>query len=155
MKIFLVLFLLSFVVAGIALFVLSMMSKAGNAPGLVNNKFIQCPDRKNCVSSEDKKNSSHYVEPIKCKTPKVADDLKVLKKVIQNAGGLLQTEKDGYAAFTFTSKVFGFIDDLEIRHDEMNKIIHIRSASRVGYSDRGVNSKRVEIIRKLFNENSQ
>ena len=44
------------------------------------------------------------------------------------------------------SKIFKFVDDVEIRHDKAN-IWHIRSASRVGYSDRGVNRKRVEAIR--------
>jgi uncharacterized protein (DUF1499 family) len=44
-----------------------------------------------------------------------------------------------------------FVDDLEIRIDSTQKVIHIRSASRVGYSDMGVNRKRTELLKKLFN----
>jgi len=44
------------------------------------------------------------------------------------------------------SKVFKFVDDVELR-DAGKGVVHIRSASRVGYSDRGENKKRVERIR--------
>jgi uncharacterized protein (DUF1499 family) len=45
-----------------------------------------------------------------------------------------------------------FVDDVEFLFDDTNKKIHVRSASRVGYSDMGVNRKRVEELRKLLNE---
>ena len=66
-------------------------------------------------------------------------------------GGIIQVESDNYLAVTFTSAIFKFVDDLEIRIDSTQKVIHIRSASRVGYSDMGVNKKRTELLRKLFN----
>ncbi|MDH3872350.1 MAG: DUF1499 domain-containing protein, partial [Gammaproteobacteria bacterium] len=49
------------------------------------------------------------------------------------------------------SRVFGFIDDLEFVLVPKEGIIHVRSASRSGYSDFGVNRRRVERIRRAFN----
>ena len=66
-------------------------------------------------------------------------------------GGDVQVESGNYLAATFTSAIFKFVDDLEIRIDSTEEVIHIRSASRVGYSDMGVNKKRTELLKKLFN----
>ena len=48
--------------------------------------------------------------------------------------------------------MFRFVDDLECRLDAENRVIHVRSASRVGYSDLGVNRKRVERLRARFGQ---
>ncbi len=73
-----------------------------------------------------------------------------LKQVIQAQGGKLVEDKEDYLHATFTSTLFRFIDDLELSLDENNKLIHIRSASRVGHSDLGQNRKRVERLRNDF-----
>ena len=65
-------------------------------------------------------------------------------------GGTIREESDTYLAATFSSAMFGFVDDLEIRVDSSQKVIHIRSASRVGYSDAGVNKKRAEQLKALY-----
>jgi uncharacterized protein (DUF1499 family) len=59
-------------------------------------------------------------------------------------------QQQHYIAATFTSKVFKFVDDFEIRIDAEEHQLHIRSASRIGYSDLGVNRRRVEQFRELF-----
>ena len=43
----------------------------------------------------------------------------------------------------------GFVDDVEFLFPK-EKIIHVRSASRIGYSDFGANRRRVEHLRELF-----
>ena len=48
-----------------------------------------------------------------------------------------------------TSKIFGFVDDVEFYLNEPG-VIHFRSASRIGYSDLGVNRERMETIRNTF-----
>lgn len=48
------------------------------------------------------------------------------------------------------TKIFRFVDDLEIAFDDAASAIHVRSASRVGKSDLGANRKRVETLRELF-----
>jgi len=60
------------------------------------------------------------------------------------------TEDGCYIHVEFTSFVFRFVDDAEFLLDEAVKTIHVRSASRIGYSDLGVNRKRVEMIRSRF-----
>ena len=50
----------------------------------------------------------------------------------------------------FTSRLFGFVDDVEAKVDRDRRVIDIRSASRTGYWDLGVNRSRVETIREAF-----
>ena len=73
-----------------------------------------------------------------------------LKTVIREIGGSIQVEKADYLAATFTSSIFRFVDDLEIRIDTGQQLIHLRSASRVGRSDGGVNHKRLEYLKNSF-----
>ena len=58
--------------------------------------------------------------------------------------------EEGYIHAEFVSAVFGFVDDVGFYFDDEKKIIHIKSASRSGYFDFGVNRRRMEKIRKLF-----
>ena len=57
-----------------------------------------------------------------------------------------------YIHVEFTSLIFRFVDDVEFLFDDEKKLIHVRSASRVGYSDLGANRNRVEEIRKRFRQ---
>lgn len=58
--------------------------------------------------------------------------------------------EERYIHAAFTSALFRFVDDVEFFLDEGTRTIHVRSASRVGYSDFGVNRRRVEEIRTRF-----
>jgi len=78
------------------------------------------------------------------------ENLTELKDVIQRMGGEIVDDQDAYLAATFSSGLFGFVDDLEIRVDRPAGLIHVRSASRVGHGDAGVNRKRVERLRSLY-----
>ena len=60
------------------------------------------------------------------------------------------TDEGDYLYAEFTSLIFRFVDDVEFSFDDGNKLIHFRSASRLGYSDLGANRKRMEEIRKGF-----
>ncbi len=73
-----------------------------------------------------------------------------IKTIVDAMGGSIQAEKTDYLAAAFTSPIFRFVDDLEIRIDTEQRVIHLRSASRVGRGDGGVNRKRVERLRQLF-----
>jgi len=65
---------------------------------------------------------------------------------IFDMGGVITSESSDYISATFMSSLFKFVDDVELRPGAAGEV-HIRSASRVGYSDRGVNRKRVDAIR--------
>jgi len=132
--------------------VLALLSKSGKPPGLVAGKLSICPDKPNCVSSEQYNDAGHYLEPVALQSAASPDPLTVIKGVIADMGGVIQAQDGGYIAATFSSPVFGFVDDLEIRVDQDELLIHIRSASRAGYGDAGVNRKRVERFRKLYTE---
>jgi uncharacterized protein (DUF1499 family) len=141
----------------IALFVVSAMllavlSCASNPPKvqLVDGRLRACPKSPNCVSSESDSASSR-VEPLTFQGPpeKAWSDL---KETIRELGGKIQEEHEGYLWTTFTSRVFRFVDDVEFRMVSTDGIIHVRSGSRVGYSDLGVNRRRVEKLRTLFNK---
>jgi uncharacterized protein (DUF1499 family) len=62
------------------------------------------------------------------------------------------TENKNYLYAEFTSAIMGFVDDVEFYLDEGAKVIHVRSASRLGQSDLGVNRKRIETIRTKLKE---
>lgn len=135
-----------------SLLVLGKTSKSGNAQGLLNGKLQPCPDKPNCVSSEQIDDAEHFISPLVISDNSASSAMTVLKKIILELKGEIQTVNETYIATTFSSALFGFVDDLELRVDSKQNIIHIRSASRVGHSDLGANKKRVELIRKKFIE---
>ena len=128
-----------------------MTGCAGSPPshlGIKNGKFAPCPDRDNCVSSlsEDAK---HRVDPLTYNGSRESA-LNHLRRVIQSMKRTrIAEESEDYLRVEFTSAVMGFVDDVEFYFPD-EPIIHVKSASRIGYSDFGVNRERVEKIRKLF-----
>ena len=133
----------------ILLFVLGALSRAGKPPGLLEGQLSKCPEKPNCVCSEYSEDTSHYIEAIA--VPNAATGTSaLLKTVILDMGGVIHTEREDYLAATFSSPVFGFVDDLEIRYDTGQRMIHLRSASRVGHGDMGVNRDRVNQLKNLY-----
>ncbi len=107
-------------------------------------KSSPCPDKPNCINSEYADDKAHYLPPLDY--PATAEDkvMPLAKKVIQQMGGQIQTQDRHFLAATFTSSIFRFVDDFEVRQDSSSQQLHIRSASRTGYSDFGVNKRRVK-----------
>jgi len=148
----LIIIALSIVVLVTAFFMLAAMSRSGKAAGLAEGHLAKCPDTPNCVCSEYRDDTRHYIDPIINPQGITFEPLPILRDVIRAMGGHIQTGKTDYLAATFSSAIFGFVDDVEIRVDLIHKRIHIRSASRVGYGDFGVNRQRVELLRVLYRE---
>lgn len=74
-----------------------------------------------------------------------------LKQVIRSLPKTsIITETDSYIYAEFTSAIMGFVDDVEFYLEPEARVFHVRSASRLGKSDLGVNRKRVETIRSQF-----
>jgi uncharacterized protein (DUF1499 family) len=117
-------------------------------PQLINGKLRPCPGTPNCVCSESGSAGEH-VDPLAFTgPPEVA--WTNLKKVVTREGGTIREESNGYLWSTFLVPVLGFTDDVEFRLDIPAGVIHVRSSSRLGYSDLGVNRMRVEQIRRSF-----
>ena len=130
--------------------ILGYISHSGEAYGLAEDRLKQCPDTPNCVCSEFVSDAEHYIEPLVYSADQAAQVLPRLKAIIREMGGSIQVEETDYLAATFTSSIFRFVDDLELRIDSGQKTIHLRSASRVGHGDGGVNRKRVERLKESF-----
>ena len=140
---------------GVIIFCMLFFSCAGKPPeniGLHNEQLTDCPNSPNCVASQTK-DADHSILPFEYKGEKKMAFIK-LKKVIASLDGMtLVTENDQYLHFECKSAIMGFVDDLEFYFSDETpgeKTIQVRSASRLGYSDFGVNRKRVEQLRKLF-----
>lgn len=113
-----------------------------------------CPATPNCVSSLAG-NPRHRVEPLGF-TGDPRDAWRRLREVVASLPGTeIVVDAPEYLAAECTSRLFGFIDDLEFALDRDANRIHLRSASRVGYSDLGVNRRRVERVRERFEAGAQ
>lgn len=139
------------VVIFIILGVLIYNSKSQIAGGLVNGKLLKCSDKPNCVSSEYNVDKEHYISPINIEQSIDDESLTILKGIIEELGGNIQSTTETYIAAIFSSSIFRFVDDLEVRIDFDQNKIHLRSESRLGYSDFGVNRKRIDAIKDLYN----
>ena len=134
----------------IAFLAMGLYSGTGSAPGIANGQLAGCPNKPNCVSSESAPSDDHSIAAIAI-TPNMGDEpLLKVKEVIELLGGDVKYADENYMASTFSSDLFGFVDDVEFRVDQSSGMLHVRSASRVGYSDLGTNRKRVEQIRRLL-----
>ena len=122
-------------------------SCAGKAPTTIG-QFSVCPGTPNCVSTKNI-NTKNYILPIyyKGSREKAKSSLLLAIKPIKSVS--IKKELDQFIHIEVTSKIFGFVDDVEFYLNEPG-VIHFRSASRIGYSDLGVNRKRMETIRKTF-----
>ena len=136
----------------IMLFIRGVNSRKGISPGLIDGKLTQCSKKPNCVCSDVKIDTQHYISPFILPNNSVREKHSLIKNIIKDMGGILILEKENYFSFNFSSALFGFVDDVEIRFDSNDGAIHFRSASRVGTSDFGVNRKRIEEIKNLLSE---
>ena len=129
-----------------------LVSCSGKPPEAqpADGRLRPCPDKPNCVSSQEEK-ASAQIAPLSFQGPP-AMAWQSLKEAVRQAGGEIRQEEDQYLWATFTSRVFRFVDDVEFRMVAAENLIQVRSASRLGYSDLGVNRKRVEKLRALFNK---
>lgn len=129
----------------IIFFLTACAGQAQEFRGLQDGHLQACPRRPNCLCSEDKE-SANFIEPlVYFVSPKAA--WQAVEKNILEMGGTIEKFDDTYMHATFKSRIFGFVDDLELRLDNSNKLIHVRSASRFGYYDFGVNRKRIDQLR--------
>jgi uncharacterized protein (DUF1499 family) len=119
--------------------------------GVRDGRLAACPDNPNCVSSQST-DTVHAVAPL-IYTGTATDAFTAIRKIIAGMKrAVVVEETDAYLHIEFTSALFRLVDDVEFIVDDAEKKIHIRSASRIGYSDLGVNRKRIEQIRLLWLE---
>jgi uncharacterized protein (DUF1499 family) len=121
--------------------------------GATNGRLAPCPASPNCVSSQaDAADAQHHVAPLTFKgDPRAAWE--TLRRIVaESERARIVAERDGYLYAEFESRLMGFVDDLECLLDARTRRIHVRSASRLGYRDFGVNRQRVESLRSRLRE---
>jgi uncharacterized protein (DUF1499 family) len=116
--------------------------------GVTAGRLAPCKSSPNCVSSQaDRSDESHYIAPIAA-GPDPERTFAALARIVRTSERTrVVTEERNYLYVEYRSRVFGFVDDVEFWLDPRAAVIHVRSASRVGYSDFGVNRDRIEGIR--------
>ena len=119
--------------------------------GLKNNLLLTCPKSPNCVLSQAS-DAKHKIKPIHYAISVEAAKEKLIKVIQSMDGTRIITQDEVYWHVEFTTRWLRFIDDVEFFFPESEALIHLRSASRSGYWDLGVNRKRVEEIRARFEE---
>ncbi len=132
----------------VGIFVLGFGCSAGDT-GIQGGTLKPCPDSPNCVSSyaTDKK---HAISPIEYATSRQTASAALISVLDGMKRCRVIARDDRYVHAEFRSRLFRFVDDVEFYFDENKPVIQVRSASRVGYSDFGVNRKRIETIRNRF-----
>jgi uncharacterized protein (DUF1499 family) len=104
-----------------------------------------CPDKPNCVSSLAS-DDGHRTAPYQLRAG--ADWAAVRAAVAAMPRTAIVEERPGYLRAESTSRIFRFVDDLEVL--KAGDRVDVRSASRVGYGDMGVNRERVDALREAL-----
>lgn len=122
---------------------------AGEPPqniGVNDGRLSGCPESPNCVSSFAS-DETHGIQPLRA-------NLQEVERVLigMDAANIVDAG-DNYLYAEFTSRLMGYVDDVEFLYDSASGLTHVRSASRLGYSDLGANRKRIEAIRAALPAN--
>jgi uncharacterized protein (DUF1499 family) len=118
--------------------------------GVRDGKLKACPRKPNCVCSQAGDDAGHYIEPLH-----FAGEAGAAWKALHSAiAGMervrIVSDEAQYLYAEFTTRLMGYVDDTEFQLDTGNRLIHVRSASRLGYRDFNVNRERIEAIRSRF-----
>ncbi len=127
---------------------------AGSRPtnlGVTEGRLAPPKRTPNCVSSQaDPVDTEHAIAPIRF-TGSPVEAMGILRRVVDGMKrSLVVGQEADYLYAEFKSKLLGYVDDVEFSIAAKDGLIHVRSASRLGRRDYGVNRARVESIRARF-----
>ena len=111
--------------------------------GVRDGRLAPCKRSPNCVSSQaDPSDREHYIAPIRGSIAAARGVIKSLPrtKIIEEKGNYLYAE--------FRTPLLRYVDDVELFFD--GQLLQVRSCSRLGRRDFGVNRKRIEALRMLI-----
>jgi uncharacterized protein (DUF1499 family) len=139
-------------VACLVVLAMPLFSCAGKRPsnlGVEDGRLVPCPSTPNCVSS-DATDEGHRIEPFTLAVEPGQAWEQIRETVAALPRTTVITASEGYLHAECTSALMGFVDDLELQLRAGEGIVAVRSASRLGRSDLGVNRKRVEGLRETL-----
>lgn len=124
---------------------------AGSANLRADNagQLAPCDSGPHCVSSQASDPARH-VDPIAYSGPRATARQRLEQVIAGMAGARIVEQKPDYIHAEYTSALMHFVDDVEFVLPAGSHVIQVRSSSRIGYYDFGVNRARVESIRKRF-----
>ena len=108
-------------------------------------KLAACPDKPNCVATNDAL-ADRYHPPLKVNGDPAVAWARIVETLLAEERTSKVVEEPGYLHATFTSAVFEFVDDVELTYCNGSQELWLRSASRKGYWDIGANRSRVEAL---------
>ncbi|MBX2883801.1 MAG: DUF1499 domain-containing protein [Granulosicoccus sp.] len=127
------------------------LSQQSVASGVLQSNGVRtlgdCPDTPNCQGSRSSR-AEQQVEPMIINQELAQAIASIASVVRAQPGTAIVSQTDHYLHATFTSRLMGYIDDVEFLVDEDGKSVQVRSASRLGVSDLGVNAKRIAFLRE-------
>lgn len=146
--------ILASLVVAYLLFLSFLAARSRTVPRLEvrDGRFKACPRASNCVNTQDSRRGIAPL-PVSGDAATAFGALREVVAALPNTRLLANTT--GYLRAECTSPFFGFRDDLEALLDPTAGVIHLRSASRVGIRDRGVNLARIEEVRRRYLERTQ
>ena len=137
-------------ITALALGLLGLFGCAGEQPnnlGAQDGLLVPCPRSPNCVSSQAR-DERHRIAPLTFADEPDTAWARLRAVLTGRADATLIEEQPGYLRLELRTTLF--VDDAEFLLDPANRVIHVRSASRLGYSDLGKNRSRMEEIRRQF-----
>ena len=134
---------------GVPLILICCASVPDVTTGDPAGRLKPCPSSPNCVSTQASV-PGQQMAPL----PYRGDRARSRQLILSIVGAMPRTtivsQTDTYIHVEFRSWFFGFVDDVAFLFDDEAAVIHFRSASRSGYSDMGVNRKRMEGISEAY-----
>ncbi|MGD9723707.1 MAG: DUF1499 domain-containing protein [Pirellulales bacterium] len=133
----------------LSLVVRNLLATRPRTLGVVDGRLRPCPATPNCVCTQDT-DAEHAIAPLKFSgTP--AEAVTRLKAALATLPRTsIVAERSDYLHVEFTTRLMRYVDDVEFLVDAAGKVIHFRSASRIGYSDLGTNRRRMEAVRAAY-----
>jgi len=131
---------------------LSLLSLPGRRPsnlGVSHGRLRPCPSSPNCVCS-DSEDAAHSIAPFILAVPAEKAWAAARQAVAELPRTAIVTEDPQFLHAECRSALLGFVDDLELHLRPAEGRIAVRSASRLGHSDLGVNRRRVEQLRSVL-----
>ncbi|UTV98618.1 DUF1499 domain-containing protein [Marinomonas rhizomae] len=129
----------------------NISNKLPEGLGLTDGELMPCPSSPNCVSTQaSPEDVEHYAETIVYTGDRMKTQLLIESFILNNGNAHLVSSTLGYVHFEVKSPLVGYIDDVEFYLPAADSVVHVRSASRVGYSDFGTNRERVRQIQSLL-----
>lgn len=115
--------------------------------GVKDGRLAPCKPTPNCVSSQaDPADQEHYIAPIV-----YSGTMQELRRAVESMTRATVIREEGnYLYAEYKSALLGYVDDVELWLDDKARLVHVRSASRLGRRDFGVNRKRIEELRTLI-----